>query len=73
MANIFISYSRKDREIARLLAEFLDGRGYSVWWDHDLHAGENYRRQIKVQLEGANAAIVIWSPNAKDSDWVKLR
>ncbi|HET7153883.1 MAG TPA: TIR domain-containing protein [Hyphomicrobiaceae bacterium] len=70
MANIFISYSRKDREIARLLAEFLDGRGYSVWWDHDLHAGENYRRQIKVQLEGANAAIVIWSPNAKDSDWV---
>jgi glutamine synthetase len=70
MANIFISYSRKDRETARLLAEFLDGRGYSVWWDHDLHAGENYRRQIKAQLEGANAAIVIWSPNAKDSDWV---
>ena len=70
MANIFISYSRKDREIARLLAEFLDGRGYSVWWDHDLHAGENYRRQIKAQLEGANAAVVIWSPNAKDSDWV---
>lgn len=70
MANIFISYSRKDRETARHLAEFLTGRGYTVWWDHDLHAAENYRRQIKAQLEGANAAIVIWSPNAKDSDWV---
>lgn len=71
MANIFISYSRKDRETARHLAEFLNGLGYSVWWDHDLHAGQNYRRQIQVELEGAHAAIVIWSPDAKDSDWVK--
>ena len=33
MADIFISYSQKDRDVATALAAALEARGYTVWWD----------------------------------------
>jgi hypothetical protein len=34
MADVFISYSKKDYDVARGLAEFLENCGYEVWWDY---------------------------------------
>lgn len=68
--DIFISYAREDREIVRRLANALAQKGWSVWWDTDIHHGQNYRSSIKKALEQAGCVIVVWSQYSVDSDWV---
>jgi hypothetical protein len=70
MADIFISYSQKDREVAKALADFLSDCGYDRWWDYELVGGVNFRTEIKAELEKAKAAVVIWTPNSVEADWV---
>lgn len=75
MRKVFISYSSKDRDVARALAAALegtsvDGQPLSVWWDRALVAGDDYWRVIAEHLEAADAAIVLWSDTALLSDWV---
>jgi uncharacterized membrane protein YeaQ/YmgE (transglycosylase-associated protein family) len=70
MADVFISYSKKDRDVARGLADFLENCGYEVWWDYELVGGERFRNKIKEELAKAKAAIVIWTPTSVESDWV---
>ena len=70
MADVFISYSQKDRDVARGLADLLSDCGYDVWWDYELVGGVKFRNTIKEELAKAKAAIVIWTPNSVESDWV---
>lgn len=70
MADVFISYSHDDRHIAVGLAAFLDDCGYSVWWDYELVGGTKFRKKIEEQLILAKAAIVIWTPDSIESDFV---
>jgi hypothetical protein len=70
MADIFISYSQVDRDLAEALAAFLTESGYEVWWDSKLVGGETFRRQILMQLEMAKGAVVIWTPSSVKSDFV---
>lgn len=67
MADVFISYSHADREIAEGLAKFLDSLGYEVWWDYELVGGSNFRDQILEQLRAAKAVVVIWSQYSVDA------
>src|SRR5690349_1023451 len=70
MADVFLSYSSKDREIAARVADRLQAEGYSVWWDTALTAGDNWQRQIERELREATAVLVIWSDSSVDSRWV---
>jgi hypothetical protein len=71
MADVFISYARPDREIARGLASALIARGYQVWWDFELLGGEEFRDAIMDELKAAKAVIVIWTGSAAKSRWVR--
>ena len=71
MADVFISYASEDREKARKLAGVLESRGYSVWWDRKIIAGQTYDQVIERELEAAGAAVVLWSKSSVDSEWVK--
>ena len=71
MADLFISYSRHDRSEAEQIAAALEADGYSVWWDRSLSGGENFSSRIENELNAAGAVIVLWSENAKVSDWVR--
>ena len=33
MADVFVSYKREDRSLARQLVRTLQERGFTVWWD----------------------------------------
>lgn len=71
MADIFISYSKKDVDQARLIAALLEAQGYSVWWDTSLVAGDQFRTLIMKELVAAKAVIVLWTENSITSDWVR--
>lgn len=70
MTDIFISYSRKDKAMVSKLAEALEAQGYVVWWDHSLHGGQSFAREIHKQIDKAKCAIVVWSQASVESDWV---
>jgi formylglycine-generating enzyme required for sulfatase activity len=70
MSDIFISYAREDRPRAEAVAKALQDRGWSVWWDRDLLAGDTIRRVIREQIDKAGSVVVLWSNHSVDSDWV---
>lgn len=71
MADVFISYSSEDRDRVRPLAQALEAKGLSVWWDRALAAGDDYSQVIQKALDEARAVIVVWSRNSVDSPWVR--
>ncbi len=71
MTDIFISYKREEQHIARHFAELLESRGWSVWWDPKINAGERYDDVIHGTLKVARCVIVIWSKRSVDSTYVR--
>jgi hypothetical protein len=71
MADVFVSYASEDRERAGQLAQALGARGWSVWWDRKIIAGQAFDRAIERELETARSAVVLWSAHSVDSEWVK--
>src|SRR5262245_27372070 len=71
MADIFISYSKADRELAWNLSAYLEAEGWSVWWDKSLLPGDPFRDEIMKELAAARAVITIWTENSIKSDWVR--
>jgi hypothetical protein len=71
MSDIFISYARPDRERARGMAEALEQRGWSVWWDHEIPPGRNFDDVIEEALGEARCVVVLWSQASIASGWVR--
>jgi hypothetical protein len=71
VADIFISYSKPDRDKVVLLAAYLESEGWTVWWDSSLAIGDPYRDEIMKQLATARAVIVLWTPTSVKSDFVR--
>ncbi|MEZ5895860.1 MAG: SUMF1/EgtB/PvdO family nonheme iron enzyme [Parvularculaceae bacterium] len=71
MADVFISYSREDRDMARHVANSLEAEGFSVWWDAVLRAGETYDETTERNLRSAGAVVVLWSKTSANSKWVR--
>ncbi|WP_300974513.1 TIR domain-containing protein [Sphingomonas sp. LHG3406-1] len=69
--DIFISYSRADRTVAKHLAQRFEGEGFTVWWDAALHSGETFDEVIERNLRAARAVVVLWSPRSVSSRWVR--
>jgi hypothetical protein len=71
MSDVFISYTREDREKAKMLALHLANEGMDVFWDRDIPVGSSWDRIIENELELAKTVIVLWSRKSVDSDWVR--
>ncbi len=50
MAEVFISYSRKDRARIAPIAAGLREIGVDVWYDSEISAGENFSAVIRARL-----------------------
>ena len=68
---IFISYSKKDKDFAWKLADDLVSTGHKVWIDRSLQVGEDWKQTIEKKLEEADEVIVVLSANATASKWVQ--
>jgi hypothetical protein len=71
MADIFISYASEDRSRVRPLAEALLAKGFNIWWDRSLAAGQDYTAIIERELKNAKAVIVVWTQASTHSTFVR--
>ena len=71
MAEIFISYSRSDREVAKVFADAFAAQGWSVWWDPEIFVGTQYDKAIEDELDRAKCVVVLWSKRSVESRWVR--
>lgn len=70
MADVFVGYAKEDHNFVSSLVQALESVGLSVWWDSNLHAGEEYAPAIEGVLDCAGAAIVVWSKSSVASEFV---
>ncbi|MGH8672752.1 MAG: toll/interleukin-1 receptor domain-containing protein, partial [Burkholderiales bacterium] len=71
MADIFVSYSRQDRDRAEPLVAALEAEGWSVWWDPEITPGDEFDQLIARELMAAKAVVAVWTPRSVESRWVK--
>ncbi|MEQ1930829.1 MAG: toll/interleukin-1 receptor domain-containing protein [Parvularculaceae bacterium] len=71
MADVFLSYASEDRAAASKIAAALIAEGFSVWWDRDLLGGADFAAAIGKELDAAKVVVVLWSPHARLSKWVR--
>lgn len=65
MADIFISYSSRDREKAEQLTELLSSSGLSVWIDHSgIDIATSWSEEIVEAIDDCKAFIVMLSPSS---------
>lgn len=70
MAEIFVSYSSKDRDRIGQLVGHLEASGLSIWWDKELRGGSMFSKEIEAELNQAKAVLVAWTASSIDSHWV---
>ncbi len=70
-ADVFLSYSSKDRAQIEKLDSELTGKHVSVWFDHGLIAGQPYRDVLQTRIETVKAVVVLWTENSIGSKWVR--
>jgi TolB-like protein len=61
MSDVFVSYKAEDRARIAPLVDALESDGFSVWWDTQIAAGAEWRKDIQEQLDTARCVIVVWS------------
>lgn len=70
MADLFISYSRDDLDVAEKIALSMQKRGLSVWWDTRLIPTDVFPQEILNEIKKSHAVLVLWSESSRKSRWV---
>ena len=71
MADVFVSYARGDKALVAPLVAAIEAQGWSVWWDPEIDAGQQFDDQIERELKAARAVLVVWTPTSAASRWVR--
>ena len=71
MVDIFLSYAKEDRDVARRVATLLGNAGWVVWWDRRIPAGRTWRSVLEEALQNMHCMVVLWSAHSIESDWVR--
>src|SRR3954470_15556549 len=71
---VFISHATEDKGIAILLDAVLRARGIDTTFrdDRDVEAGAKFKEDIKKQLRLSKECLILWTPRAKESEWVRF-
>lgn len=72
MAEIFISYSRNERQLALPVNEALHDLGLDTFFDvHGIDAGDEFPDVIDSALRASKIVLALWSPYALTREWVR--
>lgn len=71
-ADIFISHSSEDRQIAETLREALENCGFHCWISsRDIAPGENFQVAIVQAIRAAKVMVLVFSANSNNSEEIK--
>ena len=70
MADIFLSYATADWPRAKVLMDWFERLGWSVFVDRETRHGEPWAEHIEAELKAAKCVVVFWSSAAFESEWV---
>ena len=74
---VFISYSHKDRWIAKRIVKEIEGLGrgaVQVFLDEkDIAVGQHIAEEVREAIEHCDEFVVLLSPNSKGREWVPHR
>ncbi len=69
---VFISYSSKDKDKARLLGANLRRDGFTVWRDREgLNPGGQFQIELEQALRRADVVLALFSKASYESEWVR--
>jgi adenylate cyclase len=71
MADVFISYARSDKARVAPIVAAIEAKGWTVWWDPEIDAGQQFDDQIEAELQTAAAVVVVWTATSVGSRWVR--
>jgi formylglycine-generating enzyme required for sulfatase activity len=71
MAQVFVSYRKTDFAAASRIVDALKEEGISVWWDDGLTPQKAWDASIESEIAAASAVVVLWTPAAIQSEWVR--
>lgn len=71
MSQIFISYSRRDRDYALKLSGLLRQNNLPVWIDDRIDVGEEWTQAIVDSIKASKIIIVLVTAHAESSEWVR--
>lgn len=69
---VFLSYAHEDVQIAQSVSERIGQEKWSVFWDRTIPVGFTWDDIVEGALDAAKCVVVLWSPAARNSDWVKI-
>jgi hypothetical protein len=71
-AEVFLSHSSQDRDMASRVAEILRAHGVPVWFSQtDIVGAQQWHDEIGAALDRCDWFLVLLSPDAVLSKWVK--
>lgn len=69
MSHVFISYSRRNKELVDRMVGDLEKAGINVWLDReDIKAGDSWRLQIVEAIDACDAFVLMLSPESAASE-----
>ena len=68
---VFISYSRKDIDIANRLCVALEKAGFRFWIDRNIHGSANFLSEITQCIRNCKVVIFIASAHSSASPWTQ--
>jgi hypothetical protein len=68
--DIFFSYAHQDQARVAPVVAALEARGWSVFWDRRIPAGQTWRGHLGRALDQARCVVVAWSKHSINSEWV---
>ncbi len=67
---VFLSYSHKDRELAKKMARHLEGIGCCAVWDEKVRPGDRFSETLRHGIAHAHVFLPILTANAVKRPWV---
>ena len=71
MAEVFLSYSARDRDAAQSIAQSIEQSGLSVFHTTQMAAGASWQDEVRREVESAGCVLVLWSQAAAHSECIE--
>lgn len=69
--DVFLSYASEDRDRASALISALELHGFTVWWDKQIKANDEFSPVIERHLDAARCVVVLWTSNSVGKSFVR--